>query len=136
MIDRPDEGPVFVPFSALLDPLADFFDVSYRERRAVIWLGHHHVRVGGGDPRDEFGFFGVTGDDSRVAGIADRQGLFTKHKGNAARFLHTAMAGGALAGEDRADVAVEIDLTRHRAKRRDTHRDQLTERAWEVHGRF
>ena len=110
------EGPVFLPFRALLDPLAEFGDFRLLEGRAVCGLGHHEVGIRRGDPAHQFRLLGFAGDDRGVSGLADGEGLLAEDEGDAAGFLDPAVAGGALGGEERADVAVEIDLRRHDGK--------------------
>ena len=70
--------------------------------------GHAHFRIMRGDARDQLGRAGVARNDDGAAGLAFAQSLFALGEGDAGRLFHPAMAGDALAVENRPYVAVEI----------------------------
>ena len=107
-----DESPVFLPLRAFLNPLAELGDFGSGQPRTVLGLGHDDIRVGGGDAFDQLGRIGIAGDEGAVAGFACGEGFFPEHERDAAGLFHAAVTGGAVAGEDWADVTVEIDLIR------------------------
>lgn len=72
------EGPVFVPFRAFGDPLAEFGDVGLFEGRAVLWLGHDEVGIGGGDAFNKFRLVWFSWDDGWISGFADGEGFFAE----------------------------------------------------------
>ena len=93
------EGPMFFVVGTLFDPAAEDFDLRGGERFRVIGGGHPLVVVCGGDAEDQLAgdriFSGVGSHVEPQFGFAFR-GV-------------KPVALEAVAGEDRADVAVEID---------------------------
>ena len=110
-LDRRLEGPVSLVFGALLDPTFDERDLILREH--LVELGGRHVIVGvfREESLHHFALFRMSGQDGRLAGFAAFAGGVQGVQAQLA--LHLVLvrpvAGVAGVGEDRPDVAVELD---------------------------
>ena len=103
-----NKGPEILPGRALGDPAAQQSDLCLAQRLLV--QRHAVFRVLGGDPRHQFGSSRAARNHRRAPRLAAAQNLVAIGKGNAAGLFHSAMTGDAMAVEDRADVAIEVDL--------------------------
>ena len=121
---RPVDGgerPVLVPGGALLDPAGEDFDL-FRGERLVRDLGRHPPeRVGVRDALDQETRRGVAGNDRWIARPvaapggrprAERAVPGVEPQVGLARRLVGPVAGEAVVGEDRPDVALEVDRGR------------------------
>ena len=116
-----DEGPVRLPFGPLIDPQPQGLDlagvegilVGARHDRGVQAqpVGHPDAGVAGADPVDQQAFVGVAGRDDRTAELAAiGEGPFRHVQPQAAlaRLGVRSVAGEAVLGEDRPDLAGEV----------------------------
>ena len=109
---RRDVGPVALPFGPLLDPAAERLDLGLRERPARPLGGHPLGVIVRDDPLDQGALARLAGDDHRpVLPLRERPLLLVEPEARLALALVGAVALEAGLGEDRADVAVEVDWT-------------------------
>ena len=105
-----NEGPVFFPFGALLDPSLNQIDFGGRQCAAGGHGRHAPGGFGGGDPPDHLALRDVAGHDGKAsAEVLLGVGLDVEAQLRPPARLVRAVAGVALIGKNRPDVAVELD---------------------------
>src|SRR5207245_9434208 len=108
-----NEGPVLFPRRALLDPAADERDLAGVEPVGGPDWRHAHRGIRGCDAADHFAGRRIARHDSEMAAqILFRSGFGVKPQLALSISLVRPVAGVALVGKDRPDVAVELDLLR------------------------
>ena len=121
-LDGP-EGPVLAVLGALGDPAAECIDLRGREAGS---LGRHlHIGIDGGDPGEDLAGRLVSRDDCPQAAVERGAGWFREVESEPGFAGVGPVAGEAPLGEERLDVAGEIDLVGRRGRRRehgDAHR--------------
>ena len=103
---------MFTPLRTFLDPLAKEIDLKFRERRAVLGLGHDIIRIRGFDALDHFGCIRISGNDDGISGFALSESELAVNKRNLPRLFDPTVAGGAVRIQNRADIACKIDLSK------------------------
>ena len=104
-----NEGPVLLPDGALGDPVADQADFALAQRYAGVDGGHAQRLVLRGDAPHHLALAGIAGHDGEVAAqICLGAGLVIESQLALAIALVGAVAGIALVGENRPDVAIEF----------------------------
>jgi hypothetical protein len=108
---RPAVGPVLLPGGALLDPALQEVDLLRGQRFPGSGGGHADGGLLGGHPGPQFALVQLEGDDRPGAALRFAEGRFAviqPEVGLAGAGVGP-VAGGAVVGQDRADVPVEVD---------------------------
>ncbi len=114
---RLDIRPVALPRGALLDPQLEQRDLPRRQRLAGRRRGHAPLRVLLGDALVQLALVQLAGDDGAFLGaVAEEPGLRVEAEVGLALVLVGAVTLEAVVGQDRLDVAVEIDGLRQRRR--------------------
>ena len=111
-----DEGPVALVLGALLDPLAEERDLGRGELLARFGGRHLFLGVLRGDAMPKLALVGLSGDDGGLPlfDLGERALFRVEPEVGLPRLCIGTVAFVAVFGEDRADVAVELDLVGHR----------------------
>ena len=111
-LDRNLEGPVTLVFGAFFDPLFDEGDLGFGEHLMELRRRHVVVRVVGAQTLHYFAFFRVARQDRRFAGLAALARRLERIQTELTLdlVLVGAVTGVARVREDRADVAIELNL--------------------------
>ena len=99
------------PWRAFLNPSGQQLDLGGLERLSMGGRRHQVVRIAGGEPLHQGAGFRMTRHDGAMAGLQGRKGRFLLVQAEAglALAIVRAMAGVAMLGKDRADLAIKID---------------------------
>ena len=98
------------PDGALLDPFFEERELGGRDGFMLLGRRHHVVGIRRFDTLDEFALLGLAGQDHEVSlAVALGVLLVVEPQLTLAAFLVRPVAGDAVLGQDRADLAAEID---------------------------
>ncbi len=109
--------PVALPLRPLRDPSAEERDLLRVQRLPELRRRHDLVGIAGGDAADQLAVIDPGGDDRRAAlAIAERVFFPVEPQIGFPRLLVGPVAGVAVLGQDRPDLAVEVDGALARAR--------------------
>ena len=103
------EGPVILIGSPFGDPACEGSDLRRGELVVTVGRWHLFIGIGGVDAFDEFALVGFAGKDGGVAGFEWLGGKLAGVEAQAAFMFAGTVAAVTIFGEDRADVAGEIE---------------------------
>jgi hypothetical protein len=105
-----NKGPMFRPSRSTLDPICEQLNLRRCQLTPRIFGWHLQFGICGGDALYQHTGGQITGDDSALAVMFGKSAITSvKAKVIDALLLVWTVAGKAIVGKDRANVAIEID---------------------------